>query len=125
MIPASTELDSWSNSKPNVYIKNNKRHRCATEFANRGGTRKDKGLRHFSLRVCQKLQERGSATYAQVADDLLKDLAESTGQPVQEKNIRRRVYDALNVLLAIDIITKSPNQKAIEWKGLPDTMVRK
>jgi hypothetical protein len=93
------------------------------DFSNRGGSRRDKGLRHFSLRVCQKLQQRGTATYAQVADDLLQDLVESTGQPIQEKNIRRRVYDALNVLLAIDIIIKSPSQKAIQWKGLPDTIV--
>lgn len=33
------------------------------------------------------------------------------------KNIRRRVYDALNVLLAMNIITKS--KKDIRWIGLP------
>lgn len=33
------------------------------------------------------------------------------------KNIRRRVYDALNVLLAMNIITK--NKKDIRWIGLP------
>ncbi|KAM5560097.1 hypothetical protein ABKV19_021314 [Rosa sericea] len=38
-----------------------------------------------------------------------------------EKNIRRRVYDALNVLMAMDIITKE--KKQIQWKGLPDTNV--
>lgn len=35
------------------------------------------------------------------------------------KNIRRRVYDALNVLMAMDIITKE--KKQIWWKGLRDT----
>lgn len=34
-----------------------------------------------------------------------------------EKNIRRRVYDALNVLMAMDIIIK--DKKDISWKGLP------
>lgn len=34
-----------------------------------------------------------------------------------DKNIRRRVYDALNVLMAMDIITK--NKKQITWRGLP------
>lgn len=33
------------------------------------------------------------------------------------KNIRRRVYDVLNVLLALDIIKKV--KKEIQWKGLP------
>ena len=34
-----------------------------------------------------------------------------------EKNIRRRVYDALNVLMAMDIISRE--KKEIFWKGLP------
>jgi len=36
-----------------------------------------------------------------------------------EKNIRRRVYDALNVLMAMDIISK--DKKEIRWQGLPST----
>lgn len=42
---------------------------------------------------------------------------------MQEKNIRRRVYDALNVLLAIDVIVKTQSQRSIEWKGLPVEMI--
>ena len=34
-----------------------------------------------------------------------------------QKNIRRRVYDALNVLMAMDIISKE--KKEIQWLGLP------
>ena len=40
-------------------------------------------------------------------------------QQYDEKNIRRRVYDALNVLMAMDIISKE--KKEIQWKGLPNT----
>lgn len=40
-------------------------------------------------------------------------------QQYDEKNIRRRVYDALNVLMAMDIISK--DKKDIQWKGLPRT----
>ena len=36
-----------------------------------------------------------------------------------EKNIRRRVYDALNVLMAMDIIEKERKEKLITWRGLP------
>ena len=39
------------------------------------------------------------------------------GAQYDEKNIRRRVYDALNVLMAMDIIQKE--KKDIQWKGLP------
>jgi transcription factor Dp-1 len=38
-------------------------------------------------------------------------------QQYDEKNIRRRVYDALNVLMAMEIISK--DKKEIQWKGLP------
>lgn len=45
----------------------------------------------------------------------------SAGSPgiaaYDEKNIRRRVYDALNVLMAMDIIVK--DKKDISWQGLP------
>lgn len=34
-----------------------------------------------------------------------------------QKNIRRRVYDALNVLMAMNIISKE--KKEIKWLGLP------
>jgi hypothetical protein len=39
------------------------------------------------------------------------------GTQFDEKNIRRRVYDALNVLMAMDIISK--DKKEISWQGLP------
>jgi transcription factor Dp-1 len=44
-----------------------------------------------------------------------------TQQQYDEKNIRRRVYDALNVLMAMDIISK--DKKEIQWKGLPRTSI--
>jgi hypothetical protein len=38
-------------------------------------------------------------------------------QAYEQKNIRRRVYDALNVLMAMNIISKE--KKEIRWIGLP------
>lgn len=58
------------------------------------------------------MEEKGSTSYNEVADELVKELAMErelgTGKETQydDKNIRRRVYDALNVLMAIDIISK-------------------
>nr|GFA35032.1 transcription factor-like protein DPB isoform X1 [Tanacetum cinerariifolium] len=40
-------------------------------------------------------------------------------QQYDEKNICRMVYDALNVLMAMDIISK--DRKEIQWKGLPNS----
>ena len=84
----------------------------------------NKGLRHFSMKVCKKVEEKGVTTYNEVADDLVKEFAaqnilanEQGRKTYDEKNIRRRVYDALNVLMAMDIITKQ--KKEIRWRGLP------
>ena len=38
---------------------------------------------------------------------------------VFNKNIRRRVYDALNVLMAMNIISKE--KREIRWNGLPSS----
>eukprot|EP00548_Thalassiothrix_antarctica_P006334 CAMPEP_0194142830 /NCGR_PEP_ID=MMETSP0152-20130528/12037_1 /TAXON_ID=1049557 /ORGANISM="Thalassiothrix antarctica, Strain L6-D1" /LENGTH=335 /DNA_ID=CAMNT_0038841933 /DNA_START=127 /DNA_END=1134 /DNA_ORIENTATION=- len=87
-----------------------------------GQQKASKGLRHFSMKVCRKVEEKGKTTYNEVADELVREvLAErSENEPrgkYDEKNIRRRVYDALNVLMAMDIISKE--KKEIRWKGLP------
>lgn len=82
----------------------------------------NRGLRHFSMMVSKKVEEKGTTTYNEVADELVKKVIserkkeDPTGK-FDEKNIRRRVYDALNVLMALDIITK--DKKEITWNGLP------
>ena len=84
-----------------------------------------KGLRHFSLKVCEKVESKQRTTYNEVADELVAEFATPEGQQpppgepaYDEKNIRRRVYDALNVLMAMDIISRD-KKKEILWKGLP------
>jgi hypothetical protein len=75
-----------------------------------------KGLRHFSKKVCDKVKEHGVTTYDQVVHELTYDLS-SAFCPFDQKNIRRRVYDALNVLMAMNIIAK--DKKEIKWLGIP------
>jgi transcription factor Dp-1 len=86
----------------------------------------NRGLRHFSMMVCKKVEEKGTTTYNEVADELVRKVIAEREEERQgssgkfdEKNIRRRVYDALNVLMAMDIISK--DKKEITWKGLPTT----
>ncbi|KAJ6835160.1 transcription factor-like protein DPB [Iris pallida] len=91
-----------------------------------GADKTGRGLRQFSMKVCEKVESKGRTTYNEVADELVAEFADpgsTLGSPDQqqydEKNIRRRVYDALNVLMAMDIISK--DKKEIQWKGLPRT----
>ncbi|KAJ6851511.1 transcription factor-like protein DPB [Iris pallida] len=91
-----------------------------------GGDKNGRGLRQFSMKVCEKVESKGRTTYNEVADELVAEFADpgstlgsADQQQYDEKNIRRRVYDALNVLMAMDIISK--DKKEIQWKGLPRT----
>ncbi|KAK3043067.1 hypothetical protein RJ639_002635 [Escallonia herrerae] len=88
------------------------------------GDKSGRGLRQFSMKVCEKVESKGRTTYNEVADELVAEFADPINgvaspdqQQYDEKNIRRRVYDALNVLMAMDIISK--DKKEIQWKGLP------
>lgn len=84
-----------------------------------------KGLKHFSMKVCEKVKSKGTTTYNEVADELVAEFSNDPtltlggdgSEPFDQKNIRRRVYDALNVLMAINVISKE--KKEIKWIGLP------
>lgn len=100
-----------------------------------------KGLRHFSMKVCEKVKQKNVTSYNEVADELVNEYCgsdsfnsgETNATPSQQstsasrsslsywsydqKNVRRRVYDALNVLMAMNIISKE--KKEIKWIGLP------
>ncbi|XP_033126948.1 transcription factor Dp-1-like [Anneissia japonica] len=100
------------------------------DFTGSGKRRKrekeGKGLRHFSNKVCEKVKKKGVTSYNEVADELVQEfagipphhrLSPSEQAQYEQKNIRRRVYDALNVLMAMNIISKE--KKEIRWIGLP------
>ncbi|KAF7732885.1 hypothetical protein EC973_000161 [Apophysomyces ossiformis] len=85
-------------------------------------SRVTKGLRHFSKLVCDKVAEKGVTSYNEVADELAQDIRagmspDGNKQTYDQKNIRRRVYDALNVLMAMGIIAKE--KREIKWLGIP------
>ncbi|XP_078067961.1 transcription factor Dp-1a isoform X3 [Mustelus asterias] len=96
----------------------------STGKRNKKGEKNGKGLRHFSMKVCEKVQQKGTTTYNEVADELVAEFSNTNNQEsgsdeqgYDQKNIRRRVYDALNVLMAMNIISKE--KKEIKWIGLP------
>lgn len=77
--------------------------------------------------MCEKVQAKGTTSYNEVADELVAELTDPrctspTDQQYDQKNIRRRVYDALNVLMAMNIISKE--KKEIRWLGLPTNSVQ-
>ena len=75
------------------------------------------GLKHFTLRLCELIEKKQICTYNVLSDALIEDLRHDS-VVVEEKNVRRRVYDALNVLDAIVVVRKG-SSKEIRWLGWP------
>ncbi|EFJ49667.1 hypothetical protein VOLCADRAFT_127270 [Volvox carteri f. nagariensis] len=82
----------------------------------RGSSRSAGGLRLFSLKVVEKIRSRVRTTYNAVANELVSDQNMSGGNARDGKSIRRRCYDAINVLLACGLIMKD-DKKQIVWRG--------
>ncbi len=98
------------------------------------------GLKSFSRQVWLKVKSKRETDYDEVAEEMLIDLkAEAANvahqktaalgagaapvpitQQFDERNVRRRVYDALNVIMAVGVIEKDKLARKIIWKGLPN-----
>ncbi|KAF7455731.1 transcription factor-like protein DPB isoform X1 [Cryptosporidium felis] len=79
----------------------------------------------FSHRVCEKVSAIKVASYHEMTEHLINmELGDGPGRSKnpEAKNIRRRVYDVLNVLLAIGVVRRSVGVgKNLIWAGLdPD-----
>ncbi|XP_063358563.1 transcription factor Dp-1 isoform X3 [Cydia amplana] len=117
MSSASRRRHESDNEPPPEYTTKRRKH------ADKVG----KGLRHFSMKVCEKVRTKGFTSYNEVADELVLEFSagmhgSADSQQYDQKNIRRRVYDALNVLMAMNIISKE--KKEIRWLGLPTNSVQ-
>ncbi|XP_026757440.2 transcription factor Dp-1 isoform X2 [Galleria mellonella] len=112
MSHASRRRHDSDNDPPTEYTTKRRKH------ADKVG----KGLRHFSMKVCEKVRTKGFTSYNEVADELVLEFAAGMHGSADSQNIRRRVYDALNVLMAMNIISKE--KKEIRWLGLPTNSVQ-
>lgn len=114
--------------------------------AGRGRRRFNKGLKLLSVVVRDIVVERQSTTYKEVADVILRDSVALEGLRAQgpgelareEQNIKRRVYDALNVLISAGVLIKEGkrvrknevnkkikvNMKRMETNSLRSRLVR-
>ena len=76
--------------------------------------RQNKGLKILSIIVKEIVKERKSTTYKEVAEVIIRDnlrfqnrgIVDSEKYKKAEQNIKRRVYDALNVLISASILVK-------------------
>jgi hypothetical protein len=107
MFDEGSLMDFWGNDAPRRPIKVKLDFETPHKAFDVEG-KSSKGLRSVSLKVKEILRQRGKASYKDIADVLVRqlDLPEWVDKSKEEKNIRRRVYDALNVLIATGIMER-------------------
>ncbi|KAG0048393.1 Transcription factor Dp-2 [Gryganskiella cystojenkinii] len=85
-----------------------------------------KGLGFYAPLLCERVQAKGTTTLNELIHELAGgqpgDTAEmSTQDQSGQGNIRRRVYDALNILVSLGII--SMDKRAIRWIGIQNSYI--
>eukprot|EP00871_Galdieria_phlegrea_P005819 jgi/Galph1/724/GphlegSOOS_G5479.1 len=76
----------------------------------------NRGLGSISRLVSIKIALKGTTCYKEVADEIVQELSRVQKVPVKdERSIRRRVYDAINILLAMKFIKRE--YRTIQWHG--------
>lgn len=109
----SKEIKGNSN---NEISKNNIRNDNKEEKLKKGGSKKSQalGLKEISNKVKKIMKNSAVTTYRNISDSIIKE--ENIKDTQESKNIRRRIYDSLNVLKALDLFKSSTNNpKAYEW----------
>lgn len=94
------------------------RNRCMLDVSN------SRFCYHWpALQVAEEMLQEIKAEASNVAPDRAasstRDLNGPGDAKFDERNVRRRVYDALNVLMAVGVISKDKSAKTITWRGMP------
>ena len=61
---------------------------CARRKRNRKGEKNGKGLRHFSMKVCEKVQRKGTTSYNEVADELVAEFSAADSHILPSESVR-------------------------------------
>lgn len=93
-------------------------NRTSRKLPNSTGSRKQKGLKIATEVLRNRLENAGEVDFSRIVNDALEDLSAGVDHSFNEKNVRRRMYDTLNVLRAIGVIEKENGK--LRWSGVLD-----
>ena len=71
------------------------------------------GLKEISNRVREIIKRVGTISYKEISDEIVNEINEKNTK--DEKNIRRRIYDSLNVMKSMRLFRKDKDTKKIVW----------
>lgn len=117
------ELKKHASSKKSIKHINNKTPRKVKNINDSSISKKIEnslrsshfGLKEISKKVKDIVKKLKKTSYKEISDLIVCQLNEKDGK--DEKNIRRRIYDSLNVMKAMNLFEKDPSNKFIVWKG--------
>jgi len=117
----SNSVRNFPSKKAEFFHENINQNSMTYDYSNEFDLRNDprakniRGLRALSLQVKAHVAMVGETTYKDVAEYLTKEVnerlandpnASANAEKGDEQNVKRRVYDALNVLIATDVLRK-------------------
>ena len=76
------------------------------------------GLKEISKRVMEIIKQSGQTTYKAISDQIVNEIKineDNSKEKKDEKNIRRRIYDSLNVMKSMKLFHRDKNSKTIMW----------
>ena len=71
------------------------------------------GLKEISKRVMDIIKQSGQTTYKAISDQIVNEINQKDSK--DEKNIRRRIYDSLNVMKSMKLFHRDKSSKTIMW----------
>ena len=73
------------------------------------------GLKEISSKVREIIKSVKNTSYKEISDQIVSEMTDRT--PKDDKNIRRRIYDSLNVMKSMKLFRKERSTKKIMWNN--------
>ena len=104
----SENSENWDSATPHPHPPRNKNLKFKQNLRNTSF-----GLKEISKRVMEIIKQSGQTTYKAISDQIVNEINEKSLK--DEKNIRRRIYDSLNVMKSMKLFNRDSKTKSIMW----------
>lgn len=82
------------------------------------GDKNGKGLRHFSMKVCEKVQRKGTTSYNEVADELVSEFTNSNNHLAADSVGRPRLGVDAAALYLSGLSLSNPGLRRVSYWGI-------
>jgi Transcription factor DP/E2F/DP family winged-helix DNA-binding domain len=114
--PLPTKIQKCPSTQASQHLTPSPKKNCYSEDSEMETPRSTRGLRHLTTLVKQLVCKHQPTSFKNVAVKLIDELVVTDGPEriKEEKNVRRRVYDAINVLIAAGVF--EIDGRTVSWQ---------